>query len=145
MTPPGHASRLSVLGNETELGFTIPRDVHESPLTRSRRPLLPETSIIPRRRIRQTNSYTHPRKKHKATSGSISRSYSVATREKGSAISFSPGGSLKQDSKLVCSFFGHYMRCEVHSTRRCFRRRLLQDRVWDPSLRQGHLVGSRIS
>ena len=124
--PPGHAS------DSLEIGFkpssAIARTVHESPSARGHELPTPNISKVSHRRIRQTKSYTHTRKKCKTTTDSISRSRSVTndfSPEKSSAMSLSLGGSPKWNRTPVRFLVHRCMRHKVHSTRRSSRRRSL--------------------
>jgi len=121
-------------------GPTVVRAAHESPLE--------SQSIVldlSDRRLRQTKSYTLPRKKHKTITGNIFRSYSVTTGfsvGKGTTTSNSPGYPSKRDRKLVCFLVGRYMRYKIRSARRCSRWRVLQARFWSPLPPRSHMVSS---
>jgi len=123
-TPLGRAS------DRLEIGFksssAIAPTIRGSPLAKSYKSPIPD--ILSHRRLRQTKSYTLPRKKRKTTDN-ISRSFSVTSdfsTEKSSAMPLSPGGSPERNRKTVRFFVHRCMRLKVHSTRRPSRRRSLQ-------------------
>ena len=126
-TPLGHAS--SGLGIGFKSSSAIGRTVHESPPAGPYKSPTPDISRVPHRRLRQTKSYTLPRKKFKTATDSFSRSCSVTndfSAEKSSAMSLSSGDSQKRDRKPVRFFVYRCMRGKVHLTQRSSRRRLLQ-------------------
>ena len=75
------------------------RAVRRPPPTRSHKSLDPDVSKASRRRLRQTKSYTLPHKKRQTATDIVGFS-----PERGSVISFFPGGSPKRDWTPVCFF-----------------------------------------
>lgn len=116
ITALGHTS--DGLGGEFESGSIIPQNVRASEDTDG--PPASYSSKLPERRPRPAKSHTLQRKKRKATTNKISRSYSVET---GCPIPLSPIGPPRWDRKLVRFCVRQYMRREVHLMNMPFRQR----------------------